>query len=110
MVDDLALQMPEVRFDPQGVGLFVPGKEGRSEHRSNPVWSDHMKISLKRAIEEVQHDLEDSKRMLNKIQYDPKRKLDLPNEALHYWDGRVTGLKLALERMERIEVKKGWDQ
>jgi hypothetical protein len=49
--------------------------------------------------------------MLDKIQQDPRRKLDQPNEKLHYWDGRVTGLKLALEQVKSIRLpEKGWDQ
>jgi hypothetical protein len=69
------------------------------------------KISLSRAIENIDADIADSKRMLDKIQQDPRRNLDQPNEKLHYWDGRVTGLKLALEQVKSIRLpEKGWDQ
>lgn len=49
------------------------------------------------AIEEIEKELADAVRMYRKIAEDPRRKLDQPNEKLHYWDGKVTGLKLAIQ-------------
>jgi hypothetical protein len=70
-----------------------------------------MKISLARAIENIDAEIANSKRMRDSIQFDPRRKLDQPNEKLHYWDGKVTGLQLALQYVKNIRIpEKGWDQ
>jgi hypothetical protein len=57
------------------------------------------RISYAYALAEIRENLEDGKRMLDKIQMDPRRKLDQPNEQLHYWDGKVTGLRQALDTL-----------
>jgi len=63
------------------------------------------------AVSEINKHLEDAKRMYEKIANDPRRKLDQPNEKLHYWDGRVTAFRLAADTLSRVELpKKGWDQ
>ena len=54
-------------------------------------------IDIRRAIGE---ELEDAKRMLHAITFDPRRKLDQPNEKLHYWDGKVTGLTIAFNAID----------
>lgn len=57
------------------------------------------------AVESIEHELNDSLRMYRSIAEDPKRKLDQPNEKLHYWDGKVTGLRLALEALRKVRTE-----
>jgi len=54
------------------------------------------------ALESIQAELNDATRMYRKIAEDRKRKLDQPNEKLHYWDGKITGLKLALAYLGKV--------
>ena len=54
-------------------------------------------------MESIQAELNDATRMYRKIAEDPKRKLDQPNEKLHYWDGKITGLKLALAYLRKVK-------
>jgi hypothetical protein len=61
-----------------------------------------MRISKERAAANIRAELADAKRMLDKIQFDPRRDLLKQNEKLHYWDGKVTGLGLALQFVENI--------
>ena len=45
--------------------------------------------------------------MYENISKDPsfRRKLDQPNEKLHYWDGKVTGLQLVIRLLKLEEGK-----
>lgn len=54
-----------------------------------------------KAIETIRDELADAERMYNKIATDPRRNLEKPNEALHYWDGKRAGLKFALQILEK---------
>lgn len=56
---------------------------------------------MNKLIADIQSELADAEHMYNKIAYDPRRKIDQPCEKLHYWDGKVTGLKIAMEAIER---------
>ena len=66
-----------------------------------------MKVTgYKQAVSEIQQELRDSRRMYDQICYDKRRKIDQPREALHYLDGKRTGLELALKLLERVkEIK-----
>lgn len=65
-----------------------------------------MKITVNQAIDNIEAEIVDAKRMLSKIQFDPKRKLDQPCEKLHYLDGRIIGLGIALQYVKNCkEVK-----
>jgi len=61
-----------------------------------------------RRINEVFAELADAKRMYENISKDPRRKLDQPNEKLHYWDGKVTGLQLVIHWNIRCSSTKGY--
>lgn len=54
-----------------------------------------------KAVDTIRDELDDAERMYDKIAYDPRRDLEKPNEALHYWDGKRAGLKLALQILEK---------
>ena len=56
---------------------------------------------MNKITSEIRRELADAERMYNKIAFDPRRKIDQPCEKLHYWDGKVTGLKIAMEAIER---------
>lgn len=54
-----------------------------------------------KAVDTIRDELDDAERMYDKIAYDPRRNLEKPNEALHYWDGKRTGLNFALQILEK---------
>jgi len=54
-----------------------------------------------RCYEELQDELDDAERMYKAISTDIRRRIDQPCEKLHYWDGKVTGLKLAIGIMRQ---------
>jgi hypothetical protein len=79
------------------------GVEGAGETgRGGGAEGGEMRISKDRAAADIQAELDDAKRMLDKIQFDPRRDLEKANEKLHYWDGKVTGLALALQFVRNI--------
>ena len=61
-------------------------------------------MTLTKAISEIEIEFKDAKRMLDNIQFDPRRKLDRPCEKLHYWDGKCNGLKLALDYLRKVKT------
>jgi len=54
-------------------------------------------MNINKSLQEIESELADAERMHDRIKNDPRRKLAQPCEKLHYWDGKVTGLRLALE-------------
>ncbi len=53
-------------------------------------------MDLEKVIAEIQKEADSARFMHDKIQMDPKRKIDQPCEKLHYWDGKATGLATAI--------------
>ena len=64
-----------------------------------------MNLTKSKALARLKDELADAKRMYDKFAFDPRRDLTKCNEKLHYWDGKVTGLRIAQEIMEMINRK-----
>jgi hypothetical protein len=61
-----------------------------------------MAISKQRAAANIREELARARIRLDEMQNDPRRDSRAQNEALHYWDGKVSGLGLALQFVENI--------
>ena len=56
-----------------------------------------------RAILEINTEQKDAERMLRKIQFDPRSDRTKPCEKMNYWDGKNTGLLLALAILRKVK-------
>jgi len=54
------------------------------------------------AIETLHHELIRASRMHDKLAGERLLKNSAQYEALHFWDGKMTGLKIALEALKKV--------
>lgn len=60
-------------------------------------------MTLSQAVHTINKEYISTKQKYEDIAFDPRRKLDEPNEKLHYWDGKRNGLQFAVEVLKKIQ-------